>query len=108
MFHHADGSVSAIIGSHTKVMTADEQILPGGTAAICDAGRTGSQDSVAGLHPDVEIRKFLTQIPERSADAWERLELQGVLIEIGDDGRATSIERVRLPCDNPQTEEKAD
>ena len=98
MFFHADGLVSAVIGSHTKVQTADERILPGGTGVICDAGRTGSQNSVGGLDPAIEIDKFLTQIPERSRDAWENLELQGVVVHIGDGGKADSIERIKEVC----------
>ena len=98
MFYHADGLVTAVIGSHNKVQTADERILPGGTGVICDAGRTGSQDSVGGLDSKIEIEKFLTQIPERSRDTWENLELQGVILEIDDDGKTVSIERVKEVC----------
>lgn len=97
MFHHADGLVSAVIGSHTKVLTADEHIKPKGTAVICDTGRTGSFCSVGGFDPAVEIQQFLTQIPERSSDCWDTLELQGVLVDIGDDGKAEHIERVKYP-----------
>lgn len=98
MFHHADGMVSAVIGTHTKVMTADESILPGGTGVLCDAGRTGSLNSVGGLDPEIEIDKFLTQIPERSKDAWTTLELQAVLLDIDNDGKTEHIERMRVPC----------
>jgi len=99
MQFHADGKVSAVIGSHTKVMTADEQILPGGTAIITDAGRTGSQNSVGGLDPEIEIKKYLTQIPERSRDCWENMELQGVLVEIDQEtGKALKIERIIRSC----------
>jgi 2',3'-cyclic-nucleotide 2'-phosphodiesterase len=98
MFHYIDGRVSAVIGTHTKVMTADERIMPKGTAVITDAGRTGSRESVGGLAPDIEIRKLRTQIPERSADAWDGLELQGVLVDIEEDGRASAIERLKIPC----------
>jgi len=97
MFHHADGSLSAILGSHTKVLSADEHIKPKGTAVICDTGRTGSFMSVGGLDPKIEIDKFLTQIPERSADSWNSLELQGVLVDINDDGTAEKIERIKHP-----------
>ena len=97
MFHHADGLVSAVIGSHTKVLTADEHIKPKGTAVICDTGRTGSFLSVGGFDPAVEIQQFLTQIPERSNECWDTLELQGVLVDIGDDGKAEHIERVKYP-----------
>ncbi|MDY7027862.1 MAG: TIGR00282 family metallophosphoesterase [Spirochaetota bacterium] len=104
MFHHADGLVSAVIGSHTKVLTADEHIKEKGTAVICDSGRTGSFVSVGGLDPAVEIQQFLTQIPERSNEYWESLELQGVIIEIGDDGRAEHIERVKHPVQGENNE----
>ncbi len=99
MFHLADGTVSAVIGTHTKIQTSDETVWDGGTATITDAGRTGSNDSIAGLDPEIEIRKFLTQIPERSADIWAGLELQGVVLDIEEDGRTNSIERIRIPCD---------
>jgi len=98
MFRLADGKVSAVIGTHTRALTADEQILPGGTGVICDSGRTGSLNSVGGMDPEVEVQKFLTQIPERSKDAWSDLELQGVLLDIDDAGKTTSIERLRLKC----------
>ena len=100
MFYHADGKVSAVIGTHTKVLTADNNVLPGGTAVICDTGRTGSLDSVGGLDPEIEIKKFLTQVPERSKDFWENLELQGVIIDIDTEtGKANSIERIRQRCE---------
>lgn len=98
MFYHADGRVSAVVGTGTRVITSDATVLPGGTAVVSDAGRTGSLDSVAGLDPKVEIQKFLNQIPERSKDAWDNLELQGVLLEIEEDGRASGIEIIRRPC----------
>ena len=105
MTYHAEGKVSAVIGSHAKVMTADEKILPGGTAAITDAGRTGSQNSVGGLDPQIEIKKFLSQIPERSQDCLDNLELQGVLLDIDPEtGKAISIERVKKSC-VPEKEE---
>jgi hypothetical protein len=99
MMYMVDGEVSALIGTGQRVPTADAQIQPKGTAAICDAGRTGSIDSVSGLDPSVEIRQYVTQIPERSAEAWGRLELQGVVLEIEDSGTATSIEPIRIPCE---------
>jgi 2',3'-cyclic-nucleotide 2'-phosphodiesterase len=99
MFHHADGLVSAVIGTHTKVMTADEAVLPKGTGVLCDVGRCGSIDSVGGLDPDIEIQKFLTQIPERSQDAWANLELQGVVLSISDEGKTESMERFKLHCE---------
>ena len=98
MFHLMDGKVSAVIGSHTKALSADEHILPGGTAVICDTGRTGSLESVGGLDPEIEIQKFVTAVPERSRDYWKKLELQGAIIEIGEDGKAESIRRIRKEC----------
>lgn len=107
MQYHADGKVSAVVGSHTKVMTADEQILAGGTAVISDAGRTGSFNSVGGLDPDIEIRKYITQIPERSKDSFNSLELQGVIVEIDPEtGKALSIERIKRPLQLDKTEIK--
>lgn len=99
MFYHVDGKVSAVIGSHTKAITADEHILPGGTAVITSAGRTGSLNSVGGLDSEIEIRKFLTQVHELSKEAWQQLELQGVMLELDDQGRAVSIERMRIACE---------
>lgn len=96
MFYHADGLVSAVIGSHTKVLTADAHIMPNGTAVITDAGRTGSANSVGGFEPDIEIEKFLTGIPERSKASWKGLELQGVLVDIEEGGTARSIQRLRI------------
>jgi metallophosphoesterase (TIGR00282 family) len=98
LFYRADGSVSAIIGTGTRVRTNDAAIMPGGTAVITDAGRTGSYDSVAGLDPGPEIRKFLSSMPERSSDAWDALQLQGVVLDIGPDGKATRIEPVTRTC----------
>jgi len=99
MFFHADGLVSAVIGSHTKVITTDERVSQNGMATISDAGRTGSSMSVGGLDPEVEIEKHLTQIPARSRTAWKRLQLQGVVIDIDGVGKATSINRLVVPCD---------
>lgn len=101
MGYMLDGKVSAVIGTHTKVMSADSQVLPGGTAYISDNGRCGSQMSIGGFANDVELRKMLTAIPERSRENWNDLELQGVLVHIGEDGKATSIEPLRVPCEDP-------
>ena len=99
MFYHLDGQVSAVLGSHTKVLTADGKVLPGGTAVIAGTGRTGSRDSVGGLEADIEIRKFTTQIHELSKVSWRGLELQGVLVDVGADGKATGIQIVRRACE---------
>ena len=95
-FAMADGGCSAVIGSHTRVQTADERVLPGGTAVITDAGRTGSTESVGGSDSQSRIREYLTGIPDWTKDAWEKPELQGVVVEIADNGKALSIERLRV------------
>ena len=108
MFAIADGKISAVIGTHTKAITADDRVLPGGTAVITDAGRTGSLTSVAGLDPEIEIRKLTTLVHEYSKEAWAGLEMQGVVIEIGDDGKSVSMERFREPCAPPPPAAKDD
>ena len=102
MFYHADGMVSAVIGSQAKTLTSDGRIMPRGTAVITDAGRTGSSSSVGGLEPNIEISKLITGIPERSKGSWTRLELQGVICDISDDGRASAIETIRIPAEAEQ------
>jgi len=95
-FYAADGLCSAVIGSHTRVQTADETIMPNGTACISDAGRTGSQQSVGGCEINSRIKEYLTGIPDWTKEAWEAPELQGVYLDIGKDGKTRSIERVRV------------
>jgi metallophosphoesterase (TIGR00282 family) len=95
-FAMADGLCSAVIGSHTRVQTADERVLPGGTAVITDAGRTGSIESVGGNDRDSRIKEYLSGIPDWTKDAWEKPELQGVFMEIAENGKALSIERIRV------------
>ena len=90
-----DGRVSAVIGTHTHVQTADEQIFPGGTAFLCDAGFTGGHESVLGREIEPVIRRFLTNTPQRFNVARERIRLNGALVEVEDTtGRAISIQRV--------------
>jgi metallophosphoesterase (TIGR00282 family) len=96
LFALVDGLCSAAIGSHTRVQTTDNRVLPGGTACITDAGRTGSRISVGGLVPEIAVRAYLTGIPAWQKEAETDCALQGVLIEIGKDGRARRIERVDL------------
>ena len=102
LFKFADGKCSAVVGSHGRVQTADETVLPEGTAVICDAGRTGSADSVGGCDPVSRVNEFLTGIPDWTRDAWARPELQGVMIDISDGGTASSIERIRIVCPEAQ------
>jgi len=102
LFYAADGNCSAVIGSHTKVQTADESILPNGTAVITDAGRTGSIQSVGGCEINSRVNEYLTGIPNWTKEAWDQPELQGVYLDIGKDGKAVSIERVRIPVVAPE------
>lgn len=97
LFFAADGHCSAVIGSHTRVQTADEMILSGGTAIISDAGRTGSTESVGGCDIKSRVQEYVTGIPDWTKDAWEALELQGVYLELDKKGKALSIKRVRFP-----------
>ena len=93
-----DGKVSAVVGTHTHVQTADEQIFPGGTAFLCDAGFTGPHDSVLGREFEPVIERFLTYEPRRFPVAKERVLLQGVIIEVDpENGKAVNIERVSDP-----------
>jgi metallophosphoesterase (TIGR00282 family) len=96
LFAAAAGACTAVIGSHCRVQTADEEILDG-TAVISDAGRTGSIESVGGNDIASRIREYRTGIPDWTKDAWDKCELQGVIIEADGQGRALSIERLRIP-----------
>ena len=97
-----DGKASALLGTHVRTLSADAQILPGGTAAITHSGRTGSLHSVGGLDPAVETRKFVNQVHEQSRDAWGLLELQGVVLDVAADGRARSITTLRRQTTAPE------
>jgi metallophosphoesterase (TIGR00282 family) len=97
LFATAAGSCTAIIGSHNKIQTADEEII-NGTAVICDAGRTGSAESVGGNNIASRIREYRTGIPDWTKEAWDKCEVQGVIIEADDKGKAQSIERIRIPA----------
>ena len=93
-----DGQVSAVIGTHTHVQTADEQIFPGGTAYLTDAGFTGPHESVLGREIEPVIQRFLTSMPQRFEVAKERVLLHGVIIELDQaTGRALKIERISQP-----------
>lgn len=92
---YLDGSCTAVIGTHTHVQTADETILPKGTAYITDVGMTGPMNSVLGVKKDIIIEKFLTGIPARFEVAKKNPQLSGVIFEADDKtGRATSIKRI--------------
>jgi metallophosphoesterase (TIGR00282 family) len=96
---YLDGRVSAVVGTHRHVQTADERLLPGGTAYITDLGMTGPVDSVIGVDKDIIIRRFLTQMPIRFEPAKGPAALRGVVIAVDPEtGRATSIRRVDVPA----------
>lgn len=93
---YLDGDVTAIVGTHTHVQTADERILPGGTAYITDLGMSGPTGSVIGFEPAISVQRSLTQMPLRNEVSENAAWLQGVVITIDPEtGKALSIERVR-------------
>ncbi len=93
-----DGQVSAVIGTHTHVQTADEQIFPGGTAFLCDAGFTGAHESVLGREIEPVIKRFVTHMPQRFPVAKDRVYLQGVVVDIDEvTGKARRIQRISEP-----------
>ena len=90
-----DGRVSAVVGTHTHVQTADEQIFARGTAFLCDAGFTGPHESVLGREIEPVIRRFLTHTPQRFEVAKDRVLLQGAMIDVDEStGQARRVERV--------------
>ncbi len=95
-----DGHVSGVLGTHTHVQTADERILPKGTAYITDVGMTGSIDSVIGIKIEQALSRFLTQMPQKFDMATKNLEFNGVMVRVdGESGRATHIERIKRGLD---------
>ncbi|HEY3174682.1 MAG TPA: TIGR00282 family metallophosphoesterase [Candidatus Polarisedimenticolia bacterium] len=98
---YLDGRASAVIGTHTHVPTADERILPGGTAFITDAGMTGSFDSVIGMEKEPALARFLTHMPERLTSARKDARLCGVLLDVDEGtGRARAIDRLMVSGDD--------
>jgi metallophosphoesterase (TIGR00282 family) len=94
---HLDGKVSAVIGTHTHVPTADERILPRGTAYITDVGMAGGYQSVIGIRPEQAVARFLTARPQRFEPEKHGLVFSSVLIEVDTEtGRALSIQREYL------------
>jgi hypothetical protein len=96
---YLDGRVSAVLGTHTHVQTADERLLPGGTAYMTDVGMTGSFDSVIGIRKELAVEKFLSQLPVRFEVAKKDIRINCVAIEIDEiTGKALAIERISLVC----------
>ena len=97
---YLDGKVSAVVGTHTHVQTADERILPGGTAFLCDAGMCGPLDSILGRKAEAVVQKFLDALPSQFPIARGPVQVCGALIEIDPStGRAASISRFRQVLD---------
>lgn len=93
--HYVDGRVSAVVGTHTHVPTADERILASGTAFQSDLGMTGPYASVIGMHPDQVLKRFLTGMPARFEVAEDDVRLSGLLVDIDAwSGQATEVLRV--------------
>lgn len=100
MLYYLDGKVSAVIGTHTHVQTADEHVSKRGTAYITDAGMTGAHDSVIGMEKEPSLQRFLSGVPKRFTTAAEDVRLSGVVVKVDpSDGRAHSIERLRVDFD---------
>ncbi|MDR1748170.1 MAG: YmdB family metallophosphoesterase [Spirochaetaceae bacterium] len=99
----ADGTVTAVIGSHGRVQTAEARILPGGTGVIIDAGRTGCRNSVGGFDPESRIRSYITGIPDWGREAVcspeNPAEVQGVFITADKTGVCTGMEGFRIPAE---------
>jgi hypothetical protein len=94
---HLDGRVSLVVGTHTHVQTADETILPGGTAYLTDAGMSGPARGVIGMKAELAVRKMMTQLPVRLEVADGPAQVNGVRVKVeAETGRAIAIERVNI------------
>src|SRR5207247_7860087 len=91
-----DGRVTAVVGTHTHVQTADARVQPGGTAAITDAGMTGPHDSVIGVEGDIAVERMRTGLFVRFRPAEGDVRIEGFLVRCDPDGRATACEPVRV------------
>lgn len=98
MGHYLDGKISALIGTHTHTQTADERILPGGTAYITDVGMSGPYDSVIGMKTVAAINRFIYQTPQKYETATDNVHLAGINLVIDSEtGKAQEIERIFFP-----------
>ena len=91
-----DGRVTAVIGTHTHIQTNDARVLPGGTAALSDAGMTGPHDSVIGVQAELAIKRMRTGLPVRFETAAGDVRIEGALVDCDANGRATACETVRV------------
>ena len=103
MGRYLDGKVSAVVGTHTHVQTADERILPGGTAFMTDLGMCGALNSMLGMKKEPIIRNMITQMPARfEVEENPPFVLSGVLIDVDKNtGKATGIESIRIIDNSP-------
>lgn len=98
-----DGRVSAVLGTHTHVQTADERILPGGTAYLTDCGMTGPMNSVLGMNKDIILERFLTKLPLRHQVAEGESILCGAVVTVDEEtGKAVGIQRIQKQTSNAQ------
>jgi 2',3'-cyclic-nucleotide 2'-phosphodiesterase len=106
---YLDGEVTAVLGTHTHVATADERVLPRGTAYISDVGMCGGMDSVLGMRRDLAIRRMIQNIPLHLEPTRDNLQVCGVLVEVADEtGKAVSIRRIaRRYIPSPEAEIKS-
>jgi 2',3'-cyclic-nucleotide 2'-phosphodiesterase len=93
---YLDGRVSAVIGTHTHVQTADERILPNGSGYLTDVGMTGPGDGVIGMDRQIIIERFLSQLPQKFKVAGHNIQLQGVVLDIGETGKCREIVRIQM------------
>jgi 2',3'-cyclic-nucleotide 2'-phosphodiesterase len=101
MAAYLDGKVTGVLGTHTHIQTNDARVSRAGTAAITDAGMTGPHDSVIGVVTELAVEQMRTGMPIRFRTAAGGVRLEGVLVECGDDGRATGCETVRVELEPP-------
>jgi 2',3'-cyclic-nucleotide 2'-phosphodiesterase len=95
---HLDGRVTACVGTHTHIATADARVLPGGTAYVTDVGMTGPRGGVIGVKREQAVERFLTLTNVRFETSDEDPWLNALLVEAGDDGRATRVEQLLMPA----------
>jgi hypothetical protein len=91
-----DGRVSAVVGTHTHIQTADARVLPGGTGYLTDAGMTGPVDSVIGMRREIILERFWSQMPQPFKVATQNIQLQGVLLKIDPQGRCREIQSLQV------------